>query len=153
MSFIISKNSIANVLQHQFAVVNSQSDHTYLGTKGIRWCTGLYGWDKTNEVSFMCHFDHPWCERAVKRLLKTLKEAVQWWWSPWTRKCIERVVCSQTEVNITLSQEPIVTKLLGSLDVSICTRTGEVSKAPLSGKHDPAGFGLYIFREMEHVLK
>lgn len=53
------RRPVANIAQHEFAVVNTIAEKPVLRTRNVRWCTTWYGWDSEHRMAFMAHFDRP----------------------------------------------------------------------------------------------
>ena len=155
-----------NVKQHQFAVGKVSKNNEYLATKGLWSCTGWVGWDKENQVAFLCHFDHPQSSNSVSEILNVISEYVpknhhfesiliggKGWllYSRLTRKKIIHTVNSQKIVNISISETPFNNWFTSVVDVSICLKTGVLSMAKVEGETRPKG-NTWLFRPMERVI-
>lgn len=109
-----------NVLQRQYAISSDKLGRRILSTKGIVSCTGLYGWDEINKVSFLCHFDDPMSANSTPEILKQIRSQVSnehyfeayliggkgWLWSRYTRGRIKKLVSSQQVLNISVREIP-----------------------------------------------
>jgi hypothetical protein len=153
-----------NVLQHQYAISSEKLGIRKLSTKGIWICTGFYGWDKKNKVAFLCHFDHPKSADAISEILNKIKSQVpeehhfesyliggkSWFWSRFTRNRINGLVENQKELNISINALPFKNLPFSSVNVTICSKTGQVSHEKLAGSPAPKG-GVWFFKPLVYV--
>lgn len=158
---------IANVLQHQFAVLKGMSEEGYLATKGVWICTAWYGWDKKNDVVFIAHFDRPFSADSVPCILEAIKDKVpddhqfesvliggkRRWWSPKTRRKIQAFVDNQSTLNITIDPVPIEKGAFKRKDITLMDSSGTVSFDKLKGDAHPKGFIGWFFKPMQDVSK
>lgn len=67
---------VANIAQHEYAVVGTSTVEPVLRTRNVRWCTAWYGWDSEHRVAFMAHFDRPASARDIKPIVDEILQHV-----------------------------------------------------------------------------
>jgi len=154
-----------NVLQHQYAISSEAGKPTVLATKGILMCTGWYGWDAANGISFLCHFDHPWSARSVPHVLRDLRKIApedhsfrsvlvggkEWFWSRKTRAAIRCQIDAQTELNIKVREGPVDGKWLHHRNLLVSAQRGHIpGNHYLEGSASPRGI-CWIFGPMQRA--
>lgn len=72
LQWLNRKTLMINVRQRQYAFALKESNKT-LVTRNILFCTALFGFDKDNGVSFLCHFDSPRSADDLPRILMELR--------------------------------------------------------------------------------
>ncbi|MEZ9631292.1 hypothetical protein BCT86_13725 [Vibrio breoganii] len=153
--------SITRVLQHQYAMTK---DGGLLSTNSIWICTGFYGWDEANKVAFLCHFDHPLSVSSLPVILREIRRLVSdehsfeavliggkgWFWSRLTRGNIKALIERQSIVKLSITEKPFRNWLSNTIDVTICSKTGNVSFDKVIGRSAPKGFSWFI-KPMQQV--
>ena len=153
--------SNTRVLQHQYTIAKNGN---LLTTNNIWICTGFYGWDETNKVAFLCHFDHPFSVKSLPAIFRKIRELVPdehsfdamliggkgWFWSRVTRSNIKAIIKRQSIVKISVAEKPFKNWFSNTVDVTICSKTGKVSFDKVIGKSAPKGISWFI-KPMQQV--
>lgn len=66
-----------HIRQRQYGFSESSSDKHLLVTENILVCTAWFGFDKGNNLAFLCHFDSPKSAREIPRIIQELRALAQ----------------------------------------------------------------------------
>lgn len=65
-----------NIRQRQYAFAVKNTETNLLVTNNIFVCTAWFGFDRTNGLAFLCHFDSPKSTDELPRIVEELNKLI-----------------------------------------------------------------------------